>query len=207
MAKTKIQSGDIFQISLPNALGFAYAKYIDLLEINSAHQYPNLVRIYNHRSTVQIKSVEGLEKYGLLFAPLMVAGIPAAIKKGIWKLVGNIPVKSEEEIIPHYKLPEPSLPLEEEKAKEWFYVIDADKFTKKVKSTYANVKHLETLGATGSELLGTKIAMALLKDEGKKIEDYFQLKDFFEKVYYNDVVKIPAYYKQSEIMRGKALQS
>jgi hypothetical protein len=54
-------------------------------------------------------------------------------------------------------------------------------------------------------LVGTKIAMALLREEGEKIEDYFKLDTFFDKVYYNEVTKIPTYYKQPEFMQGKAL--
>jgi hypothetical protein len=55
--------------------------------------------------------------------------------------------------------------------------------------------------------VGTKIAMALLQDEGKRIEDYFKLNEYFEKQYYEEVTTIPAYYKQPESMRGKAIES
>jgi hypothetical protein len=45
------------------------------------------------------------------------------------------------------------------------------------------------------------------KEEGKKIEDFFALQDFFEKVYYNEVTKIPSYFRQPQAMQGKALNS
>lgn len=207
MAKVKLKSGDIFQIALPKALGFAYAKYIDLLEVAPASQYPSLLRIYSYRSKNISDINPDFKKCGLLFSPLLVAGIPQAIRKGLWKLIGNTSVDQEEKIIPHYKLSEPFVLLDEQNAKEWFYVLDADKFSKKFKAQYENVKHLETLQATGSELVSTKIAMGLIKEEGKKIEDYFALQDFYEKVYYNEVTKIPIYFRQPPAMQGKAIKN
>jgi len=201
MTKVGFKNGDLFQISLPNELGFAYIKCINLLELDSNAQYPILIRIYNYRSLDANVHPEKFINKELILCPLLIAGIIPAIKRGTWKSIGNIPIGKEDAIIPHYKRPEPN----EENPKEWFYLIDAD-ISKKVKSTYEYVKHLETIGSTGSELVGTKIAMALLRDEGKKIEDYFKLEEYYEKVYYDQVIKIPAYYKQPEFMRGRALE-
>jgi Immunity protein 26 len=198
MAKIKVKSGDIYQISLPNELGFAYAKCIYLLEIDPNTSYPILVRIYNYRSAFPQPIQEFIDKE-LILCPLLIAGILPAIKSGEWKIVGNVPLEDEDLRIPHYKRGEP-----DENPKEWYYLVDAD-ISKKVRSTYDKVKHLETIGATGSALVGTKIAMALLQDEGKRIEDYFELSEYFEKEYYKEVTEIPAYYKQPEFMRGKAL--
>ena len=118
------------------------------------------------------------------------------------EIIGVDLVSSEEKQIPHYKKAEP----DEVNPKRWYYVEEAD-ITKKINAEYDNVKHLETIGATGSELVGTKIAMALLQAEGKKIEDYFELIEYFEKAYYQQVTKIPAFYNQPISMRGKAVKS
>src|SRR5882762_8042456 len=144
MAK-KSKTGDIFQISLPNDLGFAYAKCINLLELNSKARYPTLIRVYNYRSLIAEKPLESLKDNELILCPLLIAGIVPAIKNGSWKLIGNRPARDEEILVPHYKRPEP----DEKDAKEWYYVVDAD-ISKKVKSTYENVKHLEALSAIGS---------------------------------------------------------
>lgn len=195
MARKKVKTGDIIQTILPKNLGFAYGKYIDLSEINPDCRYPSLLRIFNIRTSDSNIDIKDLEKCDLLFSPLLIAGIDASIKEGVWKIIGNISLREEEKVIPNYRLNE----------ERWFYVIDADKFTKKIESKFENVKHLEALSATGASLLPTKIAMAFLRDEGKKIEDHFELKEYFEKIYYEEVTTIPAYYKQPNEMRGKAL--
>ena len=201
MARTKIKNGDIVQVPLPNDLGFAYAKYIDLLEINPNNKYPSLIRVYNVRELDSNFLIDNLANKELILSPLLIAGIAPTISKGIWKILGNVSVTEEEKVIPHYKTSKLPPRIKED---DWYYVIDAD-ISKKIKSSYDNVKHLENIGATGSALVGTKIAMALIKDEGKKIEDYFELKEFFEKSYYEDISEIAAYYKQPEKNRGKAL--
>ncbi|GGC72612.1 hypothetical protein GCM10011387_27650 [Pedobacter quisquiliarum] len=200
MARVKVKSGDIYQIVLPNDLGFAYAKCINLLEINPDARYPILIRVYNYRSALPQPLKKFIAKE-LILCPLLIAGILPSINSGTWKLVGNTPLQEEDIVIPHYKRGEP-----DEDPIEWFCVFNAD-ISKKIKSEFENVKHLETIGATGSALVGTKIAMALLLDEGKRVEDYFKLDEYFEKEYYKQVTTIPAYYKQPEIMRGKAIES
>jgi len=197
MSRKKVKTGDIIQTILPKNLGFAYGKYINLPEINPDCRYPSLLRIFNFRTSDSNIDIKELEKCDLLLSPLLIAGIEASIKEGVWKIIGNISLREDEKVIPNYKLNED----------RWFYVIDADKFTKKIESKLENVKHLEVLSATGASLLPTKIAMAFLRDEGKKIEDYFELKEYFEKVYYEEVMAIPAYYKQSNQMKGKAQTS
>jgi hypothetical protein len=207
MAKLKLKSGDIYQIPLPKNLGFAYVKYVDLTEIEPACGYPAIIRVFNYRSLDN--STEGIDfkDKQLLFSPLLIAGAFLSVKEKTWKLVTNIPLSIEEAIIPHYKFPEPPVLLDEENAKEWFYALNANKFSRKINARYDDVKHLETLSATGSDIVGTKIAMGLLKDEGKEIKDYFSLEEFYEKFYYNEVTKIPAYYKQPKEMQGRALNS
>lgn len=199
MAKKKFKNGDILQIMLPNDLGFAYAKGIDLLEIDPHTHYPTLIRVYNYRSSNTDESLDRFLDKELILCPILIAGILPGIRNGNYKLVGNVPVQDEEKIIPHYKRPEP----DEEYVKDWYYVIDAD-ISKRIKSSYENVKHLENLGANGSDPVRTKIAMALLLDEGKRIEDYFSLDRFYEKRYYEEVIQIPAYYKQPKSMQGQA---
>jgi hypothetical protein len=107
MAKLKLRTGDIFQITLPKSMGFAYAKYIDLLEINPHYQYPSLVRVLNFRTTERTVGLTELQNQELLFSPLLVAGILTSIKEGQWKIIGNLPVADDEKKIPHYKLHEP----------------------------------------------------------------------------------------------------
>lgn len=198
----KLKGGDILQISLPADLGFAYAKYIDLSKLDKDTLLPDLIRVYNYRSPRPVTDPKNLINTELILCPLLIAGIVPAIASRNWQIVASEPIAEEDKVIPHFKR------MEEHKMKEiqWYYVIDADN-SKKIRANYESVKHLEFMGAIGSDLVGTKIAMALLKDEGEKIEDYFSLQDFFEKDFYNDVTGIPAYYLQPKEIQGRALTS
>jgi hypothetical protein len=108
--------------------------------------------------------------------------------------------KEDDLQIPEYKLGEP-----DERPIDWYYLKDAD-ISKKIKSQYEKVKHLETIGAKGSELVGTKIAMALLRDEGENIEHYFKPEQYFERKNYQEVMAIEPYYRQAIGIRGKAIR-
>ncbi|MGZ3754709.1 MAG: Imm26 family immunity protein [Mucilaginibacter sp.] len=199
MARKRFKSGDILQIPLPHNLGFAYAQGINMLKDDINARYPAIIRVYNYRSALQDAPLENFVKKELILSPLLIGGILPVLRKEVWKIIGHVPLQEKDRIIPHYKKGPGEL-----NATQWYYLIDAD-ISKKVKSTFDNVKHLETIGATGSELVGTKIAMALLRDEGKRIEDYFELNEYYEKHYYNEVMEIPAFYTQPEFMQGKAI--
>lgn len=194
-----MRSGNIYQISLPQGLGFACLKCINLLEINRDARYSTLVRIYNYRSQSPIEFDEIISGKELILSPLLISGILPAIKNGHWNLIGYESPKAEELIIPDYKEGEP-----EEDPIQWYSVSEAD-ISKKLKTDYKNVKHLENIGATGSELVGVKIAMALLQDEGIEIKEYFSLDEYYVQRYYREVTGIPSYYSQPKHMRGKAL--
>ncbi|WP_207420064.1 Imm26 family immunity protein [Desertivirga brevis] len=200
MARTRIKNGNIYAITLPGDLGFAYAKCIKLLEIYPDCSYPILIRVYNYRTPTLTTNLEKFIYKDLILCPLLIAGISPAVREGSWILVGHVPVTEEETIIPHYKRGEP-----DDKPKNWYYVPEAA-INKKVKTQFDAVKHLETLGAKGSELVGTKIAMALLQDEGKEITQFIPLDEFYQRHYYEEVTSIPAFYKQPNFMKGKALE-
>lgn len=204
MAKPKVRNGDVLEIPLPKGLGFAYAKYIDLTQDNSSSRYPCLVQVYNFRATERLVSIDNLEDIDLLFSPLLVGGVPPTVSKGKWKVVGNFPVSEIDNHIPDFKLHEPPVLTNDEDAEEWFYVVNAD-ISKKNKSEYSNVKHLETLGAIGSDLLPIKVAMGLIKSEGENILDYFELEEFAEKVYFNQVQNTPLFFELPDGKKGKAL--
>lgn len=198
MARIKITSGDIYQITLPNKLGFAYAKCINLLEIYPDASYPILIRVYNYRS-ISPQPVQKFIEKELVLSPLLIAGMLSSIKSGSWILLDQKPLQEGDIVIPNYKYGEPY-----EEPKEWFYIIEAD-ISKKVKVKYDDVKHLEKIGAIGSDLVRTKIAMALLQAEGKIIRSYFKLIKYYELEFYKQTITIPPYYKQPTFMQGKAI--
>jgi len=192
----KIKNGDIIRIPLSKEMGFGYAKYIDLLSVDPETRYPSLIRVYNFRNMGEDIDVKQFNNTDLLLSPILIAGAEPAIRKKVWKVIGNLPVTTEEEEIPDYKYIDES--------KHYFFVKKAD-ISKKIKSSFENTKHLEPIGAVGAQLIGTKIAMALLKDEGKDVESFFQLKNYYEQVFFEQLSDCPPYYKQPEFMRGKAV--
>ncbi|TCD08607.1 hypothetical protein EZ449_12265 [Pedobacter frigidisoli] len=194
MEKSIFITGDVFQIPLPSNLGFAYATGIDLISVNESSNYPTLLRVFNFRSLEKMKTFS--TDFDLVLCPLLIAGIHQVLKKKKWDIVGKIELKQEDLRIPDYKKNDLGI---------WYYVSDSDISTKKA-TNFNNVKHLETLGAIGAEIVNTKIAMALLKDEEKKISDYFKLDSYFERHFYEDIIEIPTYYKQSDEIKGKALR-
>jgi hypothetical protein len=200
MPRIKVRSGDVYQLNLPNNLGYCYVKSINLAEFVAHNQYATIVFCYNIRSLVSLQSLSEITDKELILCPLLISGILPAIKNGSWKFIGNEPINKQDLILPEYKRGEP-----DDAPKSWYYIPNLD-VLEKVESDFESVKHLETFGATGSELVSTKIAMALLQDEGKNIKEYFDLNEFYINYYYNEVTSITPYYKQPQYMRGKAVR-
>lgn len=205
MVKIKSKTGDIIAIPLPAKLGFAFAMHINLVEMhNDLAEYPTIFRIYNYRSNSLNINIEQLIKQDLILCPHLIAGIVPKLRKKEWEIISNVKCNPNDLIIPEYKSFEPIYEINPYKATDWFYYKNADIRTK-TKTTYDKVKHLENLGAVGSEFISTKIAMAFLISENKKLDEYFELKEYFQKAFYEEVLSMPLYYKQPIEIRGKAL--
>jgi len=204
MARKKLKSGDILSIPLPRNLGFAFAKYIDLLSINPNSSYPDLIRVYDYKSKDQALDINDLKDCDLLLAPLLVGSLRPTVSKGIWTIVGNATITDQETKLPHYRTFGPPWINDEKEAKEWFYVVDAD-ISRKIKSKYDHVKHLEPLGASGTGIIELEIAFAFLIKEGKRIEDFFPLTKQMEKATYKKMMERPKYRDMSKEMRDKAI--
>lgn len=204
MAKRKLNNGDILQIPLPKGMGLGYAKLIDLEGQYEDARYPHLLRVFDYQRTESLEDISILRARGLLFSPLLVSALPTTVSKGIWTVIGNTPVNKEETIIPHYKKFGPPWATEEKDAQQWFYVIDAD-ISQKRRSKYENVKHLETLGADGTGIIETKMAMAFLIQQGKRVEDYFELNEYYEKNTYEKLKSIIPYPELPDNLKDKAI--
>lgn len=204
MGKKKVNHGDIIEIPLPNDLGFSYAKYIDLLKlVEVEHSYPCLMLVYKLRTMDRLlEDYDNLNNLDLLFSPLLVGGVQPAISKSNWKVVANLDILPRDIFIPEYKQHQPDVITNDKDAKEWFCVSNLDIQTK-TKADYNKIRHLETFGAIGSDFLGIKIAMGMLKAEAKDINSYFKLETFPEKVFYNQVMNTPLYYEVPEEKKGR----
>lgn len=200
MAK-RLRHGDFLQIPLPKDLGFAYGRYIDLVKLLGSPDLPDLIKIYNYKTDSVSYDFKKLESSEYLIQPQLVTGLPPTIRKGIWRILDE---KSnlEDNSIPHFSRHEDW--VSDDFNENWYYCIDASS-QKKVKSNYENVKHLPTLAADGTGIIEIKIAMTYLIKEGKKVEDYFDLEEYYEKATFDEVKEMPKYYLLPKETRDKAL--
>ena len=97
----KLKNGDILQILLPKNIGFAYAKYIDLVELLPTPSFPDLIKVFDYNTESDKYDFEVLENSDYLIAPLLVSGLRPTIKKGIWKILEDKTSK-EDFNIPHF---------------------------------------------------------------------------------------------------------
>ncbi len=97
----RLKNGDILQIPLPKDLGFAYARYIDLLKIVPKPGLPDLVKVFDYKTEDEQYNFEELQNSDYLIAPLLVTGLPPTIRKGLWNILKEKVTKDDFEI-PHF---------------------------------------------------------------------------------------------------------
>lgn len=190
------RAGDIIELLLPNNLGFAYAKFIDLRAVNA--RYPGMLRVYNCWTREQAQDFSELDTLDLLMHPLLVAGYVGAYKEGYWRPLITCEVYEDELIIPAYKKAEPNA----HHPTRWYYVEQGD-VRKKLPASKEQVQHLEFLGAVGSEVVSTKIAINLIIAAGLDPGAYFELDEYFEKHFVEEAMSKPPYYKLPKQIRGR----
>ena len=194
----KLKTGDILQIPLPMNLGFAYARYINLVEQLPNSDLPDLLKVLDYKTKSEEYNFEELENQDYLIAPILVSGLPPTIRKGIWKVL------DEKTSVQDYNIPHFSRHEDWVSDDSWYYCVDADS-SKKVRTTLERVKHLSPLAADGTGIIEIEIAMTFLIKEGKRVEYYFDLEEYFETVTYEKVKATPPYYSLPKEIRDKAV--
>ncbi|PZR35560.1 MAG: hypothetical protein DI538_14965 [Azospira oryzae] len=196
MANKRLKSGDVLQIPLPKKMGYAYAKYIDLSKIDPSISFPDMIRVFDYRTESAGYDFEYMKHQDYIIAPKLVAGLPLTIKQQIWKIIEHLNLDDSDRIIPHFSRNEDwnqSDPVKQGKDK-WYYCLNAD-ISRKNKTTYEKIEHLTLLSAIGTGVLETEVAMAFLIKEGKKVSEYFDLSEFYEKVIYQRLVSGTPYFR------------
>lgn len=199
--RKRLKSGDLLQIPLPNNMGFAYAKYLDLVKEISTDGLPNLIKVYDYKTNDENYNFSVLENSEFLIAPLFVTGLPPTVRKGIWKILDENP-SIENFSVPHFSRHEDWARGNPDD--NWYYCIDAD-IEKKTRTKKENVQHLSPLAADGTGIIEIRIAMTFLIKEGEKVEDYFALEEYYEKSTYRKVTNTPPYYSLPKDTRDFAL--
>ena len=92
MGKQRVRVGDVFQIPLSDGR-IAYGQYVYRDRRNGP-----IIRVYNFISENELSFAEvqkQLQKAKLLFPPV-ITGVFAAVRSGLWKVLGRLPVNDFE---------------------------------------------------------------------------------------------------------------
>lgn len=185
----RLVTGSIVCIPLLKNLGYAYAKYIDMLKVKPNSSYPDLLKVYAKRTQERVRDIALLNLDTYLISPILVAGLRPTLREGLWEKIGKIPIGQEDNVIPDFKQGGSSDPDNE--PGKWYLIRDGDIRTK-VSRAYDKVKYLQPIGAAGTGNIEIRLTMYFLLKEGRRIEDHFDLKDEGYLWHYNYISESPS---------------
>jgi hypothetical protein len=205
MSKKQLKTGTIIRIPLEHDLGFIYAMLINLRDLKEKPTYNELIRVFNYiTENPKEDDVKVLHDKDLLVGPLIVLDLPPVVKNGKWQVVGYIEPGEEELVIPDFKEAWPPLIMYEDEANEWRYIRNLD-VNGRIRSTWEKVKHLELFNFKSNDLISRRLTMEYLRQTGKNIEDYYELKEWKDLSVYKNVLHTPVYSSIPKEIRGKAI--
>jgi hypothetical protein len=183
-----LTDGSILAIPLLKGMGFAYAKFLDLTKLEKKPLFPDLIKVFNYRTSVKEFSIEVISDNKYLINPMLVAGLRPTLKMRNWEIVGSAPKSADDFVIPNFK--SGNLTMEEAENGEWF--IHKDLQTRGERCEYEIVKFLQPYTAIATGNLELRLTMYFIIQDGLKVEDFFDLHDDRNKWNYKQVVESPA---------------
>ena len=204
MKKNKIETGSIIKIPLEHDLGYVLAKFINLNEIKSNIGYNEFIYVYNRVFQGEDVVVDDIDDNDLLLGGVFVLNPYPALKNKTWEIVGFLKPKKNELVIPDFKDFGPVFTLYEKDAKIWYFIHNSE-VNNRVVTDYENVKHLEKFVYRAYGSIMTRLTMEVIRQSGKKIEDYYELKEHDDLVSYYNTIYTPIYSSIPEEIRGKAI--
>ena len=176
----RIKSGHILRIPLWHGWGFAYAKYINVLGINGNDSYVDLLKIFDYRSPTDAPlDVDKLHTY--LMPPVLLAGRLPALRLHLWRIVGELPLLSEDSELPEMRVSEHTIAdrmsgLQQPRPGATLYTKNLA-LRPAYETAKENVEHLEFIGAHGSGLIEIRATMSFMMQEGVSVGSHFDLAD------------------------------
>ena len=179
MAK-RLKSGHILRIPLRYGWGFAYAKYLNVLGISGNESYPDMVKIFDHRSHTD-EAVDVAQLHTYLMQPILLAGRLPIMRQALWSIVGALPLLPEDNELPDLRVSESTITnrmIVNQQPR-----LGATLYTKNLslrpqfETSLRNVEHLEFLGTQNSVLIESSATMSFMFHEGVHPGDYFDLTD------------------------------
>ncbi|WP_298303781.1 Imm26 family immunity protein [Flavobacterium sp.] len=204
MKKNKIVTGSIIKIPLEHGFGFVLAKFINLNEIKEDIGYNEFIYVYNLVFKNEDIIVEGVDNNDLLLGGIYVLNPYPALKNKTWEIVGFLEPKTSELNVPDFKDFGPVFTMYEKDAKIWYYIHN-DEVNKRIITNYEKVKHLEQFIYSAYGSIMTRLTMEVIRQKGKRIEDYYDLKEHDELSSYYNTIYTPIYSSIPKEIRGKAI--
>ncbi|SFU60070.1 hypothetical protein SAMN05216480_10967 [Pustulibacterium marinum] len=163
--------------------------------------YPYYYVVENEKDYSQ----EDFIKSEPLTGPLFVDDIVWLIRKNIYKIKGDVPLKSYEKRIPAFRgfaAMVFKVHYYEDEATHWDYFERGTPF-KRFETTYDKVKHLEDNVAHDFEAIEMRLSMEILHRSGKNVKDYYKLEDWRELSLYNNMIYKTPFTEVPDDMKGK----
>ncbi|WP_035560582.1 Imm26 family immunity protein [Hymenobacter sp. IS2118] len=176
----RLKSGHILRVPLSCNRGFAYAKYINILNVAGNNSYPDLIKIFDYRSSVDEQiSTSYLNDY--LMQPILLAGRLPILREQRWQIVGELPILPEDGLLPDFRVPEYAIAdrmstPRQPKSGNTFYTQNVA-LGPLLETAIPNVAHLESLSAKNADMIETATTMCLMINEGLNVAEYFDLSD------------------------------
>ncbi|PTB96644.1 hypothetical protein C9994_06515 [Marivirga lumbricoides] len=184
----RLIQGSIVQIPLLHGLGFAYGKYIDLTKIDHTVSFPEILKIFNIRSTKAVEKSSELELKEYLITPILVAGLRPTLRDGFWQNIGSLELEESDFILPDFK--EGNSSDSEIEKDKWYHIKDCKK-SLTTENTFDNVKYLQPFLGEGTGNIEIRLTMYFILKEGKRVEDFFNMDDINVQRKYNQVLDSP----------------
>lgn len=204
MKKNKIETGSIIKIPLGHNFGYVLAKFINLNEIKDGLGYNEFIYVYNRVFKDEDIVVKGIDDNDLLLGGIYILNPYPALKNKTWEIVGLLKAKAIELQIPDFKDYGPVFTLYERDAKIWYYIHNDD-INNRIVTDYEKVKHLEKFIYRAYGSVMTRLTMEVIRQSGKKIENYYELKEHDDLVSYYNTIYTPIYSTIPKEIRGKAI--
>jgi hypothetical protein len=209
MKKIVLKSGNIIQIKLNHNLGYIYAKVVNMCDF-SEYDLSNTFHLIIYPYNYVIENEEDYSEMDFiksepLTGPLFVVDILWALRKNIYKIKGEVPLKDYEKRIPAFRgfgAMVFKVHYYEDEATHWDYFENGSP-RKRFEATYDQVKHLEGNVALSHEGIEVRLSMEILFRSGKNVKDFYRLEEWQElSLYYNMIYKTP-FNELSDEMKGK----
>ncbi len=202
----QLKSGTIVKVKLEHDLGYVYGKIINVVELlKEKRNVEELVYFYNYVANIpHTDDLIEIQTRDLLVGPLFVLDLKPVVKNNTWEKVGFIEPTKEELTIPDFKETQPIMAFDEDEATGWNYIRNLD-VNSRVRSTWEKVRHLNLFKYSSHDLIVRRLTMEHLRQTGKQIEDYYELREWKELSVYKNAKYTTIYSSVPKEIRGRAI--